>query len=179
MKLGINLAAIGMVIAVTASNYLVEIPINDWLTWGAFTYPLTFFITELTNYLYGPSWAKRVVYLGFIVAVLLSFLLMNPHIALASGTAFLLGQLLDINIFNRLRQQTWWMAPACASILGSLVDTVIFFTIAFWGQGWLILTLGVGDFLVKLAMDVAMLLPFRVFLWRRSASVSGPMIQPL
>lgn len=178
MKFDINVAIISMVVAVAASNYLVEIPINDWLTYGAFTYPLTFLVTEVTNYCYGPRWARRVVYVGFVVAVALSLLFMNPQIACASGLAFLVGQLLDISVFRRLRQQAWWMAPACASVLGSLVDTVIFFSIAFFGQGMLMLTLAAGDFVVKLLVDVLMLLPFRFFLWRRKSHIS-PLVMPL
>ena len=167
MKLGIKLAICAMVAVVAASNYLVEIPINEWLTWGAFTYPFTFLVTELTNYSYGPRWAKRVVYVGFGLAVVLSLIFMNAQIAVASGTAFLVGQLLDISVFTRLRQKSWWMAPLSASIAGSLIDTAIFFTIAFWGQGMLIFTLGAGDFLIKLSMDIALLLPFRMLLWQK------------
>jgi uncharacterized PurR-regulated membrane protein YhhQ (DUF165 family) len=165
MKNGIVLACVAMTLAVVASNFLVELQINQWLTWGAFTYPVTFFITELTNYFYGPKIARRVVYSGFVVAVLLSVWLANPQIAFASGSAFLVGQLLDITIFSRLRRKRWWIAPASASISGSLIDTMIFFTIAFWGQGLLIVTLGLGDFLIKLAMDLVLLLPFRIILW--------------
>jgi len=166
MNQGILLATFGMIAAVAASNYLVELPINEFLTWGSFSYPVTFFITETVNYFHGPRWARRVVYIGFLVAVTLSFLFMNPQIAMASGLAFLIGQLLDISVFTRLRRMQWWLAPASASIAGSFVDTVIFFTIAFWGQGFLIVTLGTGDFLIKLSMDLVMLLPFRLFLWR-------------
>lgn len=168
MKLRINIAILSMIAVVAASNYLVEIPINDWLTWGAFSYPISFLITELTNYYYGQRAAQRVVYVGFSLAVVLSLIFANPHIALASGMAFLSGQLLDISVFTRLRRKAWWLAPFSASVLGSLVDTLIFFTIAFWGQGRLIVTLGMGDLFIKLCMDIAMLLPFRMAIWRQA-----------
>ena len=170
MNFMINIAILAMVIVVAASNYLVEIPINNWLTYGAFSYPLSFFINELCHYFYGPRIARRVVYVGFSVAVVLSLLFANPQIALASGLAFLCGQLLDIHVFMRLRRKTWWLAPFFASALGSLVDSLIFFSIAFYDQGMLMLTLGGGDFLIKLSMDIAMLLPFRTVLWRRPQS---------
>lgn len=165
MKSGLIYFSLAMIVAVVSSNILVEIPINNWLTWGAFSYPLTFLVTELANYYYGPKLARRVVYIGFLLAFLLSFIFANTQIACASGLAFLVGQLLDIGVFSRLRGRSWWLAPAAASFLGSLVDTLIFFSVAFWGQGLLILTLGAGDLGIKLAMDLAMLLPFRLFLW--------------
>jgi uncharacterized PurR-regulated membrane protein YhhQ (DUF165 family) len=174
VKTGVRWAIAGMVFSVVISNYLVEFPINDWLTYGAFSYPLTFFVTEVTNFHYGPKVARRVVYIGFIVAVALCFIFANPLIAFASGFAFLVGQLLDISVFTRLRRRSWWLAPASASIGGSAIDTLIFFSIAFWGQGMLWLTYAAGDFSVKLAMDLVMLMPFRMLLWRSGKlAVSG------
>lgn len=151
-----------MFVITAASNYLVEFPLNDWLTWGAFSYPLTFLVTEITNRSYGPQVARKVVYIGFFFAVLLAFTCMNPRIALASSLAFLCGQLLDIAIFNRLRQGAWWLAPGVSSVVASFIDTAIFFTIAFIGEPIPWLTLAAGDFGVKLLMDIVMLLPFRL-----------------
>lgn len=156
-----------MVAAIALSNYLVQFEINEWLTWGAFTYPATFFITELTNRYHGPRTARRVVYIGFLFAVIISVLLSIPRIALASATAFLIGQLLDISVFNRCRQKAWWVAPAFASIMASAIDTLIFFSIAFYpSTHWV--SLAFGDFSIKFLMDLMMLLPFRIVLWRRA-----------
>lgn len=160
-------AVVSMMIFTAASNYLVEIPISDWLTWGSFTYPLTFLVTELTNYYHGPKIARRVVYIGFTVAVTLSFMWMNRRIALASSCAFLFGQLLDISVFTHLRRKRWWIAPAAASVSASAIDTALFFSLAFAGQNVPWVTLAIGDFGVKLAMDLGMLLPFRWILWNR------------
>ena len=125
---------IAMIIVVAASNYLVQFPINDWLTLGAFPYPVSFAVTEIANRLYGPKSARKVVYIGFAWGVLLSIWLATPKIAFASGTAFLVSQLLDISIFNQLRQKVWWYAPLSASLLASVVDSAIFWNIAFWGR---------------------------------------------
>lgn len=129
-----------MTIVVVASNILVQYPLSgilfginlsDLLTWGAFTYPIAFLITDLTNRQFGPSIARRVVMAGFVVGVTLSFWTSIPRIAVASGTAYLIGQLLDIAVFNRLRQQSWWRAPLAGSMFGSALDTALFFSIAF------------------------------------------------
>lgn len=129
-----------MTAVVVASNFLVQYPVNgvlaginlaDLLTFGAFTYPVAFLVTDLTNRQFGPKIARRVVFVGFIAGVLLSILLATPRIAVASGSAFLVGQLLDIFVFNRLRQQSWWKAPLMGSLIGSVLDTVIFFSISF------------------------------------------------
>lgn len=162
----VGTAFLAMVLIVALCNYLVMFAINDWLTWGAFMYPLTFLVTELTNRVHGPQVARKVVYSGFFVAVILSIQLATPRIALASGSAFLMAQLLDIFVFNRLRQMAWWYAPFFASLLASIVDTGIFWTIAFWGEQMPLLTLATGDFLVKLAFDVLLLLPFRLAIRR-------------
>lgn len=156
------LSFLAMVGVVAASNYLVQFPINDWLTWGAFTYPITFLITELTNRFYGPRRARQVVYAGFVVAFFLSIWLATPKIALASGSAFLVSQLLDISIFNRLRQSAWWYAPFFSSFFASLIDTALFWSIAFWGEQGPILSWAMGDFMIKLFVDTTMLIPFRI-----------------
>lgn len=128
-----------MTLVVAASNVLVQHPVTisglqDKLTWGAFAYPVAFLVTDLTNRRFGPAAARRAVYVGFAIAVVLSLMLATPRIALASGTAFLLGQLLDVSVFARLRRGTWWRAPLVASLLGSLLDTFLFFSLAFWGD---------------------------------------------
>jgi uncharacterized PurR-regulated membrane protein YhhQ (DUF165 family) len=128
-----------MTIVVAASNVLVQHPVEafglgDKLTWGAFSYPLAFLVTDLTNRRFGPASARRVVYIGFALAVALSIGLASPRIALASGTAFLIGQLLDVAVFAKLRRQSWWRAPLIASLLGSAIDTILFFSLAFAGD---------------------------------------------
>lgn len=132
--------AVLMTLVVVASNFLVQYPLSgslfginlgDLLTWGAFTYPIAFLVTDLTNRQFGPSIARRVVLAGFVVGVTLSFWTSIPRIAVASGTAYLIGQLLDISVFNRLRRQRWWHAPLAGSMLGSVLDTALFFSIAF------------------------------------------------
>ncbi len=129
-----------MTLVVVASNILVQYPLSgalfgvnlgDLLTWGAFTYPVAFLITDLTNRQFGPAIARRVVLAGFVVGITLSFWTSIPRIAIASGTAYLIGQLLDISVFNRLRRQRWWHAPLAGSMLGSVLDTALFFSIAF------------------------------------------------
>lgn len=165
---GLKISYLAMACVVIASNYLVLFPINDWLTWGAFTYPVSFLVTELTNRQFGPQKARRAVYFGFLLAVILSVWLATPKIALASGTAFLCAQLLDILVFNRLLGGVWWYAPFFASVLASLLDGVLFWGIAFWGEDLPVVTWGIGDTLVKLAMDVGMLTPFRYIIGRLS-----------
>lgn len=182
----------GMAAVVAASNVLVQHPVKvfgleDYLTWGAFTYPIAFFVNDLTNRRFGPAAARRVVVSGFIIAVVLSVLLASPRIALASGSAFLVAQLLDTTVFNRLRRQAWWRAPLAASLMGSAIDTALFFSLAFSaGFGFL----GAGeefalasvpffamgfeaprwaswafaDFLVKVALALVMLLPYGALL---------------
>jgi uncharacterized PurR-regulated membrane protein YhhQ (DUF165 family) len=150
-----------MVVVVTGSNVLVQFVINDWLTWAAFTYPLSFLVTDLTNRRLGPGVARRVVYAGFGAAVVLSALLATPRIAVASATAFLVAQLLDIIVFDRLRDRVWWAPPLVSSLLGSAVDTLLFFTLAFAGTGVPWLTLALGDFVIKVLMAIVLLIPFR------------------
>ncbi len=147
---------------VALSNVLVQYPLGDWLTWGAFTYPVCFLVTDLTNRMHGAATARRVVYVGFAAAVVLSVLLATPRIAVASGLAFLAAQLLDVSVFDRMRRRAWWQAPLVSSMLGSAVDTALFFSIAFYATGLPWITLGIGDFLWKAAFALAMLIPFRL-----------------
>ena len=156
--------ALAMVVLIVASNVLVQYQINDWLTWAAFTYPVCFLVTDLTNRALGAAAARRVVYVGFAVGVVLSIYFATPRIAVASGSAFLVAQLLDVVIFDRLRRGSWWRAPLISSSIASAVDTALFFAIAFAGTAVPWVTLGLGDYAVKLAMALAMLLPFRALM---------------
>ncbi|MEK0083599.1 queuosine precursor transporter [Geminicoccaceae bacterium SYSU G07066] len=153
-----------MIAIVVASNWLVQFPINDVLTWGAITYPFTFLVTDLTTRLQGATRARLVVWIGFAIAVLISAWLATPRIALASGTAFLVGQLLDIQVFQRLRRGSWWRAPLVSSSVGSVLDTAIFFSLAFAGTVVPWVTLAMGDLGVKLTLAVLGLAPFRAVL---------------
>ena len=161
---GVLLGIAAMAVIVTASNVLVQYPINDWLTWGALTYPVAFLVTDLVNRTLGPAAARRVIYVGFAFAVVLSILLATPRIALASGSAFLVAQLLDVFVFDRLRHRTWWQAPLVSSTFGSAVDTALFFSLAFAGTTVPWVTLGLGDFAVKMALALLMLIPFRALM---------------
>ncbi len=156
------LAYLAMMGVVAAANYLVQFPLNEWLTWGAFPYPLSFLITEMTNLYYGPKIARRVVYAGFILAFIISIQLASAKIAFASCFAFLNAQLLDILVFNRLRSLSWWYGPFFASLLASIADTSLFWSLAFYGEQAPVLTWSIGDFGVKLAMDILLLAPFRL-----------------
>lgn len=130
-------AVVMMTLVVLASNILVQYPIQgigggEWLTWGAISYPVAFLVTDLSNRRFGPRGARRVVYAGFLVAVLFSIQFATPRIAIASGSAFLFAQLLDISVFQRLRRRAWWLQPSVASLIASALDTLIFFSIAFY-----------------------------------------------
>jgi len=161
---------------VAISNFLVQFPVNylgmeSVLTYAAFTYPITFLITDLANRKYGKFIARRIVYLGFFTGVLLTLFfstnfkdLISIRIAIGSGTAFLFAQLLDVNIFDILRRKIWFIAPLVSSLLGSLVDTFLFFSISFYNTEMPWLSLAIGDFVVKLIMAILMLIPFRLFL---------------
>ena len=165
-----------MAVVICSSNYLVQFPfsyfgLQEILTWGAFTYPVTFLVTDLANRFFGKEFAKKVVVFGFILGIIFSFILTFEEfnlivlrIVIASGVAFLAGQLLDIRVFNILRNKLWFIP----SILGSVLDTVVFFSIAFYGtdSSWIILA--AGDLAVKLFVDFAMLLPFRFAIARFS-----------
>jgi uncharacterized PurR-regulated membrane protein YhhQ (DUF165 family) len=158
-----------MVAAGAGSNGAVQDPIPDWLTWGAFTDPVAFLVTDLTNRRLGPGRARLVAYTGFALAVLLSILLAGPRIALASGTAFLTAQLLDISVFDRLRRLPWWQAPLASSGLASVWDTAVFFGLAFAGTGLPWVTWAIGDLGAKAAMALLLLLPFRALMGRADA----------
>ncbi len=174
---------VAMIVIVVAANILVQHPVHfmglgDHLTWGALSYPITFLITDLTNRHFGPAKARQVVLAGFVIGVLLSIVLATPRIALASGIAFLFGQLLDIGVFNRLRRLEWWRAPLIGSLAGSAIDTALFFSIAFYGVeamamnvqffGLIAMPLWVSlactDFLVKMAIALIALLPYGALL---------------
>jgi queuosine precursor transporter len=163
------LPVLAMVVVVAGSNVAVQYPINDWLTWGALTYPFAFLVTDLTNRRFGPGEARRVAYVGFALAVVLSIVLAGPRIALASGTAFLTAQLLDIWVFDRLRRLPWWQAPLISSAIASIWDTAVFFGLAFAGTGLPWLTWGLGDLGVKAGMALLLLLPFRALMGPRDA----------
>jgi uncharacterized PurR-regulated membrane protein YhhQ (DUF165 family) len=163
---GMVVACIAMVAVVAASNYLVQFPLNDWLTWGALTYPLSFLVTDLTNRAFGPGRARQVVYVGFALGVALSIWLADWRIAAASGTAFMVGQMLDITVFDRLRRAAWWQAPLIGSVLGSIVDTALFFSLAFAGTPVPWVTLALGDLAVKLVLAIFFLAPFRALMGR-------------
>ncbi len=192
---------LAMAAIVLASNILVQFLFGQWLTWGAFTYPLAFLVTDLMNRIYGPGPARKVVLAGFVVGVLCSLIgtrimlqgdgftypAVTLRIALASGLAFLTAQLMDVAIFDRLRQGRWWRAPLASTLVGSTLDTVLFFTIAFSAQlswlepgndtGWaneilpflgfgpdvaLWISLGTADWMVKLGLALLALIPFRM-----------------
>jgi uncharacterized PurR-regulated membrane protein YhhQ (DUF165 family) len=163
--------ALAMVVIIAASNWLVQFPIDygpvrDWLTWAAFTYPFSFLVTDLTNRRLGPSATRRVIYVGFAVGVVLSAILAPWRIAAASGSAFLVAQLLDVTVFNWLRQRSWWRAPLISSILSSVIDTAMFFGIAFIGTGLPWFTWGLGDLAVKLGFALFCLAPYRLLMFR-------------
>ena len=161
---------------VLSSNFLVQFPINYYglneiLTYGAFSYPIAFLITDLANRSYGKIAARKIVYLGFIIGISFTLFfstnysdLISLRIAAGSGTAFLIAQLLDIQIFDRLRRNKWFVAPLSSSIFGSVVDTFLFFSISFAGTGIPWVTLSLGDLGVKLFVALIMLIPFRLLL---------------
>lgn len=151
---------LAMVVVVVASNIAVQYPINDWLTWGAFTYPLAFLVTDLSNRAFGPSRARQVILVGFVLGVALS-IPAGARIAIASGTAFLAAQLLDVLIFDRMRRMTWWRAPLASSLIASALDTALFFSLAFAMTGLPWITWALGDYAAKLSMAAALLLPYR------------------
>lgn len=166
--------AAAMAAVVALSNWLVQYPINPWLTWGAFSYPIAFLVTDVCNRCHGPRPARRIAAWGFVVGVALSLWLASPRIALASGTAFLVAQLLDVAIFNRLRRATWWKAPFLGSIAASIVDTAIFFSLAFHGTDVPWLPLALGDLAAKFLMAALLLAPYRALVRRLLASPGLP-----
>ena len=157
---------LAMLLIIVSSNFLVQFPINDWLTWGAFTFPVAFLVTDLTNRAVGNRAARRVAWTGFAIAVAVSLALAPWRIAVASGMAFILGQLLDIVAFNRLRAMSWWKAPLIGSAVASVVDTGVFFFLAFAGSDMNWLMLASGDLGVKWLMAAVLLAPYRAMLPR-------------
>lgn len=151
-----------MTVVVLLSNILVQFPINDWLTWGAFTYPVAFLVTDVVNRMVGARQARVVAAVGFVIAVLCSIWLATPRIALASGAAFLASQLTDIEIFNGLRRYRWWVAPLFSNAFSACLDTAIFWSIAFAGDGTPWITWALGDLCVKLIMASLVVGPFRL-----------------
>jgi len=168
--------ALLMATVVALSNYLVQFPFNyiglqDLLTYGAFSYPVAFLITDLSNRRYGKIIARKIVYIGFILGVLLTLYfatdfsnLISMRIAIGSGVAFLTSQLLDVYVFDILRKKTWFVAPLTSSLIGSSVDTFLFFSIAFYGTEVNWVTLSFGDLIVKIFVALVMLIPFRILL---------------
>ena len=172
------LLAFLMAFVVALSNYLVQFPIKyfsleNLLTYGAFSYPVAFLITDLSNRRYGKNIAKKIVYLGFALGIFLTLYfstnysdLISIRIAIGSGTAFLVAQLIDVHIFDRLRKKIWFIAPLTSSLIGSSIDTFLFFSISFYGTGVNWVTLSFGDLSVKIFVALAMLIPFRFLLYR-------------
>ena len=165
-----------MGLIVLASNFLVQYPVKyyglqDILTYGAFSYPVAFLITDLANRSYGKTAAKKIVYIGFSIGVSFTLLfstnfadLISIRIAIGSGTAFIVAQLLDVKIFDKLRNKRWFIAPLSSSVIGSTIDTFLFFSIAFYATGIPWISLSFGDLAVKLTVALLMLLPFRLLL---------------
>ena len=160
---------LAMAAVIVLSNVLVQYPINAWLTWGAFSYPVVFLVTDLTNRALGPAAARRVAWVGFPLAVVISLLLAPWRIALASGSAFILSQVLDIALFNRWRRLSWWKAPLFGSLAASAVDTAVFFYLAFAGTDLDWTLLAAGDLAVKALMAALLLAPYRALLPRLQA----------
>ena len=176
------LLSLVMGIVVLASNYLVQFPIQYYgleeiLTYGAFSYPVAFLITDLANRSYGKIVARKIVYVGFIIGIIFTLFfstnfadLISVRIAIGSGTAFMVAQLLDVQIFDYLRQKKWFVAPLTSSLIGSTVDTFLFFSISFYATGIPWVTLSLGDLAVKIFVALAMLIPFRLLLGSLKAS---------
>ena len=165
-----------MGVIVLLSNYLVQFPVQYYglekvLTYGAFSYPVAFLITDLANRSYGKIIARKIVYIGFVIGILFTILFstnftdsISIRIAIGSGLAFLIAQLLDVQIFDRLRKKKWYVAPLTSSLIGSTVDTFIFFSVAFYGTGVPWVTLSFGDLTIKVFVALIMLIPFRLLL---------------
>lgn len=173
------LAVFCMGTAVLAANILVQHPftpfgLEDYLTWGAFTYPFTFLVNDLTNRRLGLRRTRMVIYAGFAVAVMLSALLATPRIALASGTAFICAQMLDATLFDQLRRKAWWLPPLASGVVSSAVDTAVFFSLAFGGTDLPWTNWAMTDYAVKLAMVGFFLFPYRLIIARMPA-YSGPL----
>ena len=163
------IATLAMAAVVLASNVLVQFALNDWLTWGAFSYPVAYLVSDLVNRRFGPNAARRVAWVGFAVAVAASLVLAPVRIAVASGLAFIASQWLDISVFDRLRRGNWWRAPLVATVVASVLDSIVFWSLAFAGTAGPWLSWALGDLAVKLAVGVFMLLPFRLLIGRQMA----------
>ena len=165
-----------MGVVVLSSNYLVQFPINYYslneiLTYGAFSYPIAFLITDLANRSYGKLVARKIVYIGFAIGISFTLIFstnfadfISVRIAIGSGTAFLVAQLLDVQIFDQLRKRKWFIAPLTSSLIGSTIDTFLFFSISFYATGIPWVTLSLGDLAVKILVALVMLIPFRILL---------------
>jgi len=165
-----------MGIVVLVSNYLVQFPVTYYgleeiLTYGAFSYPVAFLVTDLANRSYGKTVARKIVYVGFIIGIIFTLFfstnfadLISVRIAIGSGTAFMVAQLLDVQIFDYLRKKKWFVAPLTSSLIGSTIDTFLFFSISFYATGVPWVTLSLGDLAVKIFIALAMLIPFRLLL---------------
>ena len=165
-----------MGVVVLTSNYLVQFPINYYglekiLTYGAFSYPVAFLITDLANRTYGKIRARKIVYIGFVIGIVFTLFfstnfedLISVRIAIGSGVAFLVAQLLDVQIFDQLKKKKWFVAPLTSSLIGSTVDTFLFFSISFYATGIPWVTLSLGDLAVKILVALLMLIPFRLLL---------------
>jgi uncharacterized integral membrane protein (TIGR00697 family) len=165
-----------MGVVVLASNYLVQFPIQYYgleeiLTYGAFSYPVAFLITDLANRSYGKIIARKIVYVGFVIGIIFTLFfstnfadLISVRIAIGSGTAFMVAQLLDVQIFDQLREKKWFIAPLISSLIGSTVDTFLFFSISFYATGIPWVTLSLGDLAIKVLVALLMLIPFRLLL---------------
>ena len=176
MNLSFLLLSVLMGVVVLVSNYLVQFPVkyyglDEILTYGAFSYPIAFLITDLTNRFYGKIVARKIVYIGFIIGIVFTLFfstnfsnLISVRIAIGSGTAFIIAQLLDVQIFDQLRERKWFVAPLTSSFIGSTVDTFLFFSISFYGTGIPWVTLSFGDLAVKIFVALLMLIPFRLLL---------------
>ena len=170
------LLSVLMGVVVLSSNYLVQFPIKYYnleevLTYGAFTYPIAFLITDLANRSYGKLVARKIVYIGFLIGIAFTLFfsinfsdIISVRIAVGSGIAFLTAQLLDVKIFDQLRKKKWFVAPLTSSFVGSIVDTFLFFSISFYGTGIPWVTLSFGDLAVKILVALTMLIPFRLLL---------------
>ena len=185
--LSLLLPIVAMMAVIGVSNVAVQHAINDWLTWGAFTYPLAFLVTDLTNRAWGPGRARTVAYVGFPFGMGLSIVLAvaadiplweGVRVALASGFAFICAQLFDIALFHRLRRGLWWRAPLVSSLSASALDTAIFFSAAFALTGLPWVTWALGDFGIKVGMAAVLLIPFRLLMpWIVPSLYSDPQPQ--
>ena len=187
LPLSLLLPIVAMMAVIGVSNVAVQHAINDWLTWGAFTYPLAFLVTDLTNRAHGPGRARTVAYVGFPFGMGLSIILAvaaeiplweGVRVALASGFAFICAQLFDIALFHRLRRGIWWRAPLVSSLSASALDTAIFFSAAFALTGLPWVTWALGDFAIKVGMAAVLLIPFRLLMpWIVPSLYSNPQPQ--